>query len=95
MDPIDLSAAFRKSATFSMLEEADLARLVSACRTSAVSEGESIIEQGTHGSELFVILSGTFDVVVGQAGLGISKSLKTLTSGEIVGSLIKRETGDI
>ena len=82
-----IRAAFYQSLTFRDLSDEDLQKLVDRFQMRAVPKGEQIITQGEKGEELFVVLAGQFEVVLTHSGADISKIVRVLGPGDIVGEI--------
>jgi CRP-like cAMP-binding protein len=80
-NPIEL---LRATLLFSWLSEQDLADLVASCGVRDVAAGELLITEGEPGDDLFVIVSGEFEVSQKQEGAD-ALVLGTVTHGEFVG----------
>jgi serine/threonine-protein kinase len=74
-------ALLKGLALFKEFSDAELKDLVRAGRWESLRPGAVVIEEGTQGGSLYVILSG--DVVVKRAG----KDVATLTQGECFGEM--------
>jgi len=62
----DKLAVLRRAGLLSTLAEADLERVVGACREVALAPGEALCHEGDEGNAMFVVLSG--NLVVSKAG---------------------------
>ncbi|HSD27109.1 MAG TPA: diguanylate cyclase [Vicinamibacteria bacterium] len=66
MERSDKLAMLRRAGLLSTLAEADLERVVGACREVALAPGEALCHEGENGDAMFVVLSG--NLVVSKAG---------------------------
>ena len=66
MERADRLAVLRRAGLLSMLADADLERVVGACREVALAPGEALCHEGEDGNAMFVVLSG--NLVVSKAG---------------------------
>jgi diguanylate cyclase (GGDEF)-like protein len=66
VDRSDKLAVLRRAGLLSTLAEADLERVVGACREVALAPGEALCHEGDEGNAMFVVLSG--NLVVSKAG---------------------------
>lgn len=63
--PLDTAAALREVPLLEGLMSADLARIARVGKRRRYEAGEAIVEKGTFGGGLFLVLSGTATVEVG------------------------------
>ena len=66
MERADKLAVLRQAGLLSTLAEADLERMVGACREVMLAPGEALCHEGEEGNAMFVVLSG--NLVVSKAG---------------------------
>jgi diguanylate cyclase (GGDEF)-like protein len=66
VEPSAKLAILRRTGLLSTLADADLERVVSACREVALAPGEALCSEGDDGDAMFVVLSG--NIVVSKAG---------------------------
>ncbi len=66
MERSEKLAVLRRAGLLSTLADADLERVVGACREVALAAGEALCNEGDEGNAMFVVLSG--NLVVSKAG---------------------------
>ncbi len=66
MERSEKLAVLRRAGLLSTLADADLERMVGACREVALAPGEALCNEGDEGNAMFVVLSG--NLVVSKAG---------------------------
>ncbi len=69
-----------------LLTTQDAGTLVEKARSRTVHKGDCLFRAGDDGSSLFIIISGTFEVVLGQAGANATV-VATVGRGQVVGEL--------
>lgn len=76
---------------FAHLTEAELLLLAGICRPLAIAPHESIIEQNTTGTEMYVVAEGSVEVFI--RGLADARSLVVLGRGQVIGEMALIDQG--
>lgn len=70
----------------SLFTNAEATELAEAAAVKTVRPGQALFKAGDRGTALYVVLSGSFDVVLGQPGAG-DAVVASLGPGQIIGEL--------
>lgn len=78
-------AILRNEPLFGCLEDDQLNRLVQAGQLSRFGRGERIIEEGSEGDSMFVLVHGTAEVFIGRNGTNVR--LRRMRAGDCFGEI--------
>lgn len=82
----DIRATLAATPLFSALDADGLSRLVDGGRVEYWNEGSLILEQGTVGPRMMVVLEGECEVLQRDPS-GVQRNLATLGEGEVLGEI--------
>jgi CRP/FNR family transcriptional regulator, cyclic AMP receptor protein len=88
--PISLNV-LKRVQLFAHLTEEELTLLAGICRPLEIGAHETIIEQNTTGSEMYVVASGAVEVFI--RGLADARSLVVLGRGQVIGEMALIDQG--
>jgi CRP-like cAMP-binding protein len=83
--PTETRRLLLKLYLFNQLDDAELVSLLTRAELVEFEQGEYPIEEGDHGTHLFVILAG--QVRITKRAFGVQKTLETLGPGECFGEM--------
>ena len=86
INEIDTMLLLRRVPLFQGLDPEDLQRIASTCSEHVFPAGEALVREGEIGSELFVIVEGTVQVVRDQPD-GTSRPIRGYEAGDHIGEL--------
>lgn len=78
--------ALRASRLSAELDDAQCAQLAQVCSLRDLTQGETLVKEGTSDNHLYVIVHGTLGVIK-NAGTPDALTLNTLTAGDFAGEL--------
>jgi len=87
MSPEETHRALRRVHLFRDLSDEDVETLAKNCRERGIAKGEVVVDQGSKGDELHVILEGAFEVFLTQSALSFEKPIGELGPGEYFGEI--------
>lgn len=76
---------------FTNLTQAELEQLAAICTEKKVSPGETIIEQNTTGTEMYIVAEGSVEVYI--QGLDDARRLVLLGKGQVIGEMALIDQG--
>jgi CRP-like cAMP-binding protein len=83
--PAETRKLLLKLYLFNQLDDAELVSLLARAELVEFEQGEYPVEEGDHGTHLFVILAG--QVRITKRAFGVQKTLETLGPGECFGEM--------
>jgi ATP/ADP translocase/HEAT repeat protein len=86
INEIDTMLLLRRVPLFQGLDPEDLQRIASTCSEHVFPAGEALVREGAIGSELFVIVEGTVQVVRDEPD-GTSRRIRAYQAGDHIGEL--------
>jgi ATP/ADP translocase/HEAT repeat protein len=86
INEIDTMLLLRRVPLFQGLDPEDLQRIASTCSEHVLPAGEALVREGAIGSELFVIVEGTVQVVRDEPD-GTSRRIRAYQAGDHIGEL--------
>ncbi len=72
---------------FAEVAEADLAALAQGAVERTFAAGAVVVREGDVSDELYLVLSGTFQIYVAQASIGFDRELRRVTRGGYLGEM--------
>jgi HEAT repeat protein/ATP/ADP translocase len=86
INEIDTMLLLRRVPLFQGLDPEDLQRIAGTCSEHVFPAGEALVREGEIGSELFVIVEGTVEVVRGEPD-GTTRRIRGYDAGDHIGEL--------
>ncbi|MCA9923478.1 MAG: cyclic nucleotide-binding domain-containing protein [Anaerolineales bacterium] len=88
---MSIPALLRRVQLFAGLEPDELDQLAAICTEKKIESGESVIQQNTTGSEMYIVANGEVEVFI--QGLNNARSLVLLGEGQVVGEMALIDQG--